>query len=32
MHATKFGNSGADVMTQLINKNPPHETFIVVTF
>lgn len=32
MHATKFGNSGADVMTQQINKNPPRETFIVVTF
>lgn len=26
MHATKFGNSGAKVMTQLINKNPPRET------
>lgn len=26
MHATNFGNSEAEVMTQLINKNPPHET------
>lgn len=26
MHATKFGNSGAEVMTLLINKNPLHET------
>lgn len=31
-HAAKFGNSGAGVMTQLISKNPPRETFIVVTF
>lgn len=32
MHATKFGNSGADVMTQRIDKNPPHGTFVVVAF
>lgn len=32
MHAAKFGNSGAGVTPQLIEKNPPRETFIVVTF
>lgn len=26
MHATKFGNSGAEVTALLINKNPPHES------
>lgn len=32
MHATKSGNSGADVMTPLVDKNPPHGTFVVVAF